>query len=385
MPGEAQRDPTTDDVGVGAADDAFGSGRLADVIRRLQEARNRPPRGSETPWATRTAEGGSPVLDRNDGAPETGELLWRPFQPEGLEPVRSPYSGPPPSRADFETHLSQFLGAHPKRAGSLFRTQGVTVRFGGVTAVAGVDLECNDGEIVAVVGPNGAGKTALCDALGGFTAAESGRIYIGERDISDLPAHERAALGLGRTFAHPALFESQTVAENLMTARHRRMKGGFFSCGFGSALSKHQDRCARDHACEVLELLGIEHLLDARVATLEPSARRLVEIGRAVAAEPRFLILDEPAVGLGAKERCELSERIGMICDELGIGVLITDQDLPFVASVADFVYVLDGGAVVGTGEPAEVEADDRVQACYLRPAVEIFPDTAPWPPEEGW
>lgn len=215
-----------------------------------------------------------------------------------------------------------------------------------------------------------------------------GRVYFGERDVSGLPAHQRAALGMVRTFQRAALFDSMTVAENLMTARHRRMRGGFFSCGLGLALSKHEDRLARGHALEVLEFLGMDGLADHPVAGLPAGVRRLVELGRALAASPSMAVLDEPAAGLDAKERRELAERIGMACDDLGVAVLVTDQDLPFVSSLADFVYVLDSGAVVGQGEPEEVESDPRVQAAYLRagaapaPAAPSEPP-APWPPEE--
>ena len=190
--------------------------------------------------------------------PETGELFWRPFNPKALERTR-PFRAAPPSRDEFESHLSQFLGARAKRTGPLFRAQGVTVRYGAVSACSDIDVELNDGEIVAVIGPNGAGKTALCDALTGFGPA-TGRVYLGDRDVSGLPAHQRSRLGVARMFARPALFDSMTAAENLMVAQHRRMRGGFFACGLGLALAKHDDRLARRHALELLELLGIEAL-----------------------------------------------------------------------------------------------------------------------------
>jgi ABC-type branched-subunit amino acid transport system ATPase component len=297
--------------------------------------------------------------------PETGELLWRPFNPKALERTR-PFRTAPPSRDEFESHLSQFLGTRARRTGPLFRAQGVTVRYGAVAACTDVDLELNDGEIVAVIGPNGAGKTALCDALSGF-GPSTGRVYLGERDVSGLPAHQRSRLGMARMFARPALFESMTAAENLMVAQHRRMRGGFFACGLGLALSKHQDRMARQHALELLELLGIEALADRPVAGLRPGEQRLVDLARALAAEPRLAILDEPAAGLSKPERKDLAERIGMLCDEMGIAVLVTGQDFPSITSLADYVYVLDSGTVVGKGEPDDVAADNRVQAAFLR------------------
>jgi ABC-type branched-subunit amino acid transport system ATPase component len=353
--------------------------RLQDVIRRLQEARTRAPRGSDASWAGPVSDSGLAADDPGTIADraESGELFWRPFDPKALERTR-PFRTAPPSRDEFESHLSQFLGTRTKRTGPLFRAQGVTVRYGPVSACTDVDLELNDGEIVAVLGPNGAGKTALCDALSGF-GPSTGRVYIGERDVSALAAHQRSRLGMARTFARPELFDSMTAAENLMVAQHRRMRGGFFSCGLGLALSKHDDRLARRHSLELLELLGILELADRRVAGLGPGERRLVDLARALAADPRLAILDEPAAGLTKPERKDLAERIAMACDELGIGVLVTGQDFPAIANLADFVYVLDNGAVVGQGEPDDVAADTRVQAAFLR-GVQPFP---PAPGEE--
>jgi branched-chain amino acid transport system ATP-binding protein len=354
------------------------SSRLQDVIRRLQEAKTRAPRGSDASLPGPVADSGAPGGDGGTATdrPETGELLWRPFNPKALERTR-PFRAAPPSRDEFESHLSQFLGARAKRTGPLFRAQGVTVRYGAVTACTDVDVELNDGEIVAVIGPNGAGKTALCDALTGFGPA-TGRVYLGDRDVSGLPAHERSRLGVARMFARPALFESMTAAENLMVAQHRRMRGGFFACGLGLALAKHDDRLARRHALELLEHLGIEALADRPVAGMDPGEQRLVDLARALAADPRLAVLDEPGAGLSAAERRDLSERIGMVCDEMGIAVLVTGQDFPAVRNLADFVYVLDGGAVVGTGEPDDVAADTRVQAAFLRGAQAAPPPPAP-------
>jgi len=347
--------------------------RLQDVIRRLHEARTKAPRGSDATWPGPVADSGLPVGDGGTAIdrPDTGELFWRPFNPKALERTR-PFRTAPPSRDEFESHLSQFLGTRVKRTGPLFRAQGVTVRYGAVAACTDVDLELNDGEIVAVIGPNGAGKTALCDALSGFVPS-TGRVYLGERDVSGLPAHERSRLGMARMFTRPALFESMTAVENVMVAQHRRMRGGFFACGFGLALSKHDDRMARRHAFELLELAGIESLADRPVAGLGPGEQRLVDLARAMAADPRLVILDEPAAGLPRQDRKDLAERIGMVCDEMGIGVLVTGQDFPAIANLADFVYVLDTGSVVGQGEPDDAAADTRVQAAFLR-GVQPFP-----------
>ena len=361
--------------------------RLQDVIRRLQEARTRAPRGSDASWPGPVSDSGAPLGDGGGGSspvtggPETGELFWRPFNPKALERTR-PFRTAPPSRDEFESHLSQFLGTRAKRTGPLFRAQGVTVRYGSVAACSDVDLELNDGEIVAVIGPNGSGKTALCDALTGFGPA-TGRVYLGERDVSGLPAHQRSRLGIARMFARPALFESMTAAENVMVAQHRRMSGGFFVCGLGLSLSKHQDRVARRHALELLDFVGIVDLADRPVAGMGLGQQRLVDLARALAADPRLAVLDEPAMGLTKPERKDLAERIGMVCDEMGIALLVTGQDFPAIANLADFVYVLDTGTVVGKGEPDDVADDTRVQAAFLR-GIEPFPPAPPAAPPDG-
>jgi ABC-type branched-subunit amino acid transport system ATPase component len=335
------------------------------------------------------ADSGAPGGDAGTATdrPETGELFWRPFNPKALERTR-PFRAAPPSRDEFESHLSQFLGTRAKRTGPLFRAQGVTVRYGAVAACTDIDVELNDGEVVAVIGPNGAGKTALCDALTGFAPA-TGRVYLGDRDVSGLPAHQRSRLGVARMFARPALFESMTAAENLMVAQHRRMRGGFFACGLGLALAKHDDRLARRHALELFELLGIEALADRPVAGMDPGEQRLVDLARALASDPRLAVLDEPGAGLSKPERRDLSERIGMVCDEMGVAVLVTGQDFPAISNLADFVYVLDGGMVVGVGEPDDVAADTRVQAAFLRgvqsaPPPSEAPETPPDGPAEA-
>lgn len=348
-----------------AAERRREGGRLREVIRRLEEARNRAPKGSDASWPGPVADSGSTVVDGPAAGAETGELLWRPLLPKDLGRTR-PFRTAPPSRDEFESHLSEFLGSRLRRAGPLFRAQGVSVQLGGVTACEGVELELNDGEVVAVVGPKGSGKTVLCDALTGFARAE-GRVYFAGRDVSALAAHQRARLGLARTCARPDLFQSMTVLENLLVAQDSRMRGGFFACGLGLALSKHQDRVAGARGAELLDFLGIADLAHRPVSGLSPWAARLVELARALVTEPRLVVLDEPAAGLGADERQRLSERIGMVCDELGVAVLVTDQDLPFVSTLADYIYVLESGTVVGQGAPDEVQDDPRVRAAFLR------------------
>ena len=271
-----------------------------------------------------------------------------------------------PSRDRFEARLAELRSRRPHVQAPLFQTVGVTVRFGGVTACNGVDITINQGEIAALIGPNGAGKTTLFNAVSGFLAPDGGRVRFEGRDVSDLPAHERASLGMVRTFQQMQMFSSMTAVENLMTAQHLTMKAGFFSCGLGLALAKHQDTTAEARAIETLEFLGLADAAHRNVMSLPYGQQRLVELGRVLALSPKLVMLDEPTAGMDPAETEELASRVRRIRDEMGITVFLIEHDVPFVASLADHVYVLDFGVVIAHGTPDEVRADPAVKAAYL-------------------
>ena len=298
--------------------------------------------------------------------PETGELFWRPFNPKALERTR-PFRTAPPSRDEFESHLSQFLGTRTKRTGPLFRAQGVTVRYGAVAACTDVDLELNDGEIVAVIGPNGAGKTALCDALSGFSPS-TGRVYLGERDVSGLPAHERSRLGMARMFSPPGAVRIDDGGRErdggpaspdarrllLLRLRPRPVEAG-----------RPAGPAARPRAARAPRYRGPRRPAGGRPGPRASSGWSIWP-GR-WPPTPAWPSSTSPPPACRKLDRKDLAERIGMVCDEMGIAVLVTGQDFPAIANLADFVYVLDTGAVVGQGEPDEVADDTRVQAAFLR------------------
>ena len=269
-------------------------------------------------------------------------------------------------RERFDADLAEFLADHSVDDGPLFRSAGITVRFGGVTACADVDLSVNDGEIVALIGANGAGKTTLFNAVTGFLKPDAGRTWFDGRDVSALPAHRRAALGMVRTFQQMHVFSSMTAVENLMAAQHLRLRGGFFSCGLGLALSRHQDHQARRRALELLEFLGVLDVADRPVGGLPYGLQRLVEIGRVLALDPRLVMLDEPAAGMDPGETRELAARLRVIRDAMGVTIFLVEHDIPFVASLADHVYVLDFGSLIAEGSPDQVRHDPRVKAAYL-------------------
>jgi branched-chain amino acid transport system ATP-binding protein len=226
---------------------------------------------------------------------------------------------------------------------SVFRAQGVSVSFGGVRAVAGVDMEIGSGELVGLIGPNGAGKTTFIDAVTGFVRYE-GSVQLGDSPLDGLAPHIRAQRGLARTWQTVELFDDLTVRENLTVAAKD-----------GKAASVDAE----------LELLDLKSAADSMPWELTQAERKRAGIGRALVARPRLLLLDEPAAGLDVRQSQELGELLPGIA-RTGAAVLLVDHDMGLVLSVCDRVVVLDSGTVIAQGTPAEIRGDDRVIAAYL-------------------
>jgi branched-chain amino acid transport system ATP-binding protein len=226
--------------------------------------------------------------------------------------------------------------------------EGITVRFGGVVALDDVDLSATAGVVTGLIGPNGAGKTTLWNVVTGLQRPDAGRVLLDDADISSLRAHERARLGIGRTFQRLEIFGSLSVRDNLLVA----------------AEAAHLD-APHDVVDSVLERVGLAGLAGARAADLPTGTARLVELGRALAARPKVLLLDEPSSGLNEDE----SERFGDLLLGLageGLAVLLVEHDMDLVMRVCAYIHVLDFGRVIARGTPGEVRADERVQAAYL-------------------
>jgi branched-chain amino acid transport system ATP-binding protein len=224
---------------------------------------------------------------------------------------------------------------------SVFQARGVSVSFGGVRAVAGVDLEIRAGELVGLIGPNGAGKTTFIDAVTGFVRHE-GTVELDGAALTGLAPHVRAQRGLARTWQTVELFDDLTVRENLTVA-----------AGKGASVD------------EDLELLDLKSAAEAMPWELTQAERKRAGIGRALVARPKLLLLDEPGAGLDARQSQELGQLLPGIARK-GTAVLLVDHDMGLVLSVCDRVVVLDSGAVIAQGTPAEIRGDDRVIAAYL-------------------
>ena len=227
---------------------------------------------------------------------------------------------------------------------SVFSARGVSVSFGGVRALAGVDLDIESGQLVGLIGPNGAGKTTFIDAVTGFVRYE-GQVRLGDDSLNGLPPHTRARRGLARTWQTVELFDDLTVRENLTVAA----RGG------SGAVPVDEE----------LRLLDLETVADAMPWELTQAERKRAGIGRALVARPRLLCLDEPAAGLDARQSRELGKLLPGIAGS-GTAVLLVDHDMGLVLSSCDQVVVLDAGAVIARGSPAQVRADERVIAAYL-------------------
>jgi branched-chain amino acid transport system ATP-binding protein len=247
---------------------------------------------------------------------------------------------------------------------TLLRLDGVTRRFGGLVAVDAVSLDIAAGGVTAIIGPNGAGKTTLFNVISGFTAPSAGRVEFAGADITGLAAEEIAKRGLVRTFQLVQLFENLTVLENVKVGRHLHTAGGL-----ASALLPYRARPieagVEAFSRDLLNKVGLEAHAETLAGVLPYGQKRLLEIARALAAEPKLLMLDEPAAGLNRGETTRLAELIREIVT-LGITVLLIEHDMSFVMNIADRLAVLDFGRLIAAGTPGEVQKDPNVIAAYL-------------------
>ncbi|MDR7418510.1 MAG: ABC transporter ATP-binding protein [Armatimonadota bacterium] len=245
------------------------------------------------------------------------------------------------------------------------RAEGLTRRFGGLTAVAGISLTLARGEILSVVGPNGAGKTTLLNLITGVLPAEAGAVWLRERLITGLTPDTIARAGVVRTFQQPRLFRSMTVLENCMAGAFRHARCSLLAGALGLPSSRQASRRARALAESCLRRVGLEHAADLQADVLTTGQQRLLEVARALSARPTVLLLDEPAAGLDDDETARLGALIRSVCDE-GYAVLLIEHDMHLVMGISDRVLVMNEGRPVTTGTPEQVRHHPDVIACYL-------------------
>jgi branched-chain amino acid transport system ATP-binding protein len=244
--------------------------------------------------------------------------------------------------------------------------QGVSVRFGGITALDGLSFDVAAGEIVGLIGPNGAGKTTLFNCLSRVYAPDAGEILLEGRSILGQPPHAIAALGIARTFQHAALFEGMSVRDNIKVGCHCRTRSGFGANALRLASCEAEEQRIDARADELVAFMGLE--LHARLPAhaLPLAMKKRVELARALAGSPNLLLLDEPAAGLNHAEIDALRGQIRRIRDNEGVTVLLVEHHMGLVMSVSDRVVAIDFGKRIAQGTPAEVRANPAVMQAYL-------------------
>jgi len=248
---------------------------------------------------------------------------------------------------------------------SLLAVEGLSIAFGGLRALDGVSFSVEPGEVFAIIGPNGAGKTTLFNLIGGLYRAHSGMVRLAGADLTRLLPHERAARGLARTFQNLQIFFRMRVVENVMVGRHLAERRRLWAELLGLPSVAHENRESRTRALELLAFVGLAERALEPAANLPYGALKRLEIARALAAEPKLLLLDEPAAGCNPVETEEIDAVIKTIAAQ-GVTVVLVEHDMRLVMRVSDRVLVLDQGRVLALGPPAQVRTDPRVIEAYL-------------------
>ena len=249
----------------------------------------------------------------------------------------------------------------------LLQVDGITLAFGGVKALSGVGFDVQPGSITAVIGPNGAGKTSLFNTISGFYRPTGGSIRFQGEDITRVPAPRRARLGLGRSFQNIALFRGMTVLDNIKLGRHAHLRTNVLDALLYLGRARREEaELRRDIEERIIDFLEIDHIRHAPVAALSYGLQKRVEMARALAMQPRILMLDEPVAGMNREETEDMARFILDVRAEWGVTVLMVEHDMGMVMDLSDHVVVLNFGQVIAQGTPAVVQTDPEVNRAYL-------------------
>ena len=248
----------------------------------------------------------------------------------------------------------------------LLEVKGVTLTFKGIAALTDVAFSVEKGRIVSLIGPNGAGKTSILNCISGRYTPDSGEIYLDGKNLLAVPTHKRTAMGLSRTFQNIALFKGLSVLDNLMVGRHHLIRYGILAsiAYFGRAVNDETEH--RRRVEDVIDFLNLSPYRHQAAGHLPYGVQKRVELGRALAAEPKLILLDEPMAGMNLEETEDMARYILDICEEWGATVLLIEHDMGVVMDISDKIVVLDFGSVLAQGRPDEISANQDVVAAYL-------------------
>ncbi|MEX2659373.1 MAG: ABC transporter ATP-binding protein [Acidimicrobiales bacterium] len=249
---------------------------------------------------------------------------------------------------------------------SVLETRELSIRFGGIQAAKDVSISLGEFEIVGVIGPNGAGKTTTFNMITGFYTPNSGTVRYRGEDVTAMKVHDRAALGMGRTFQNVGLVKGSTVRENLLTAQHLQARYGVLGGLLGAPASLEAERELKVRADAILEILHLDHLAGTRVQGLPYGDLKRVEIATVLATDPDVLLLDEPSSGMGPEESHQLGDTLLELRREFGLSIMMIEHHVPLVVRVCDYVYCLNFGQMLAEGKPEEVRSHPEVVRAYL-------------------
>jgi branched-chain amino acid transport system ATP-binding protein len=263
--------------------------------------------------------------------------------------------------------LREPMSASAARSDAHLQVRGVSLSFGGVRALKDVSFSVKPGTITAMIGPNGAGKTSMFNCISGFYRPDAGQLLLDGEDITRLHAPERAKLGLARTFQNIALFRGMTVLDNIKLGRHAHMHTGLLDALLYWGRARREEMALREEVeRRIIDFLEIQHIRDQPVASLAYGLRKRVELARALAMQPRILLLDEPVAGMNREETEDMARFILDVKEEWGATILMVEHDMGMVMDISDHVVVLNFGQVITQGKPSEVQQNPEVIAAYL-------------------
>jgi branched-chain amino acid transport system ATP-binding protein len=262
-----------------------------------------------------------------------------------------------------ETHLQP----RGTRLGQvLLSVEGVSLAFGGVRALQDVSFDVLEHEVRAIIGPNGAGKSSMLNVLNGVYHPQQGKIRLRDKTFSDMDPHEAAALGIARTFQNIALFRGMSVLDNIMTGRNLKMRCNFLQQALWVGPARREEIAHRRAVEEIIDFLEIQHIRKTPVGRLPYGLQKRVELGRALAAEPALLLLDEPMAGMNLEEKRDMCRFVLDVNDHYGTTIVLIEHDMGVVMDISDRVVVLDYGRKIADGTPEEVRANQAVIDAYL-------------------